>query len=165
MGKPGRREQLSRGRDANDHVSQSLGHANRWKNCRHGVLGAARRGRSVSGVCDQLRPPWVPCPLVRAVWPFYVSLSWWRVLPRRFTRVWAAGAWALRISIQNRKRSAHDQRWSTANSWRPGGKSDFGEAAMRVIKNIGEWFDHRLQLAAPIREAVEHPVPRNPARW
>jgi len=29
---------------------------------------------------------------------------------------------------------------------------------MRMIKKIGEWFDHRLQLAAPIREAAEHPV-------
>src|SRR6202042_3467 len=36
---------------------------------------------------------------------------------------------------------------------------------MRVIKKIGEWFDHRLQLAAPVREAVEHPVPRNAASW
>ena len=36
---------------------------------------------------------------------------------------------------------------------------------MRVIKKIGEWFDHRLQLAAPIREAAEHPVPRNTASW
>src|SRR6201981_1762814 len=36
---------------------------------------------------------------------------------------------------------------------------------MRVIRNIGEWFDHRLQLAAPIREAVEHPVPRRTASW
>src|SRR5271167_4275377 len=36
---------------------------------------------------------------------------------------------------------------------------------MRVIKQIGEWFDHRLQLAAPIREAVGHPVPRNTASW
>jgi ubiquinol-cytochrome c reductase cytochrome b subunit len=32
-------------------------------------------------------------------------------------------------------------------------------------KKIGEWFDHRLQLAAPIREAAEHPVPRNTASW
>jgi len=43
-----------------------------------------------------------------------------------------------------------------------------GEAAMRIIelgKTIGEWFDHRLQLAAPIREAAEHPVPRNTASW
>src|SRR5260221_751310 len=36
---------------------------------------------------------------------------------------------------------------------------------MRMIAKLGEWFDHRLQLAAPIREAVEHPVPRNTASW
>ena len=35
----------------------------------------------------------------------------------------------------------------------------------RMIAEIGEWFDHRLQLAAPVREAVEHPVPRNTASW
>src|ERR1700745_569156 len=35
----------------------------------------------------------------------------------------------------------------------------------RVIKKIGEWFDRCLQLAAPIREAAEHPVPRNTASW
>lgn len=33
------------------------------------------------------------------------------------------------------------------------------------LAKIGEWFDHRLQLAAPIREAVEHPVPRKTASW
>jgi ubiquinol-cytochrome c reductase cytochrome b subunit len=37
---------------------------------------------------------------------------------------------------------------------------------MRImIGKIAEWFDHRLQLAAPIREAAEHPVPRNTASW
>ena len=36
---------------------------------------------------------------------------------------------------------------------------------MRMIAKVGEWFDHRLQLAAPIREAAEHPVPRNTASW
>src|SRR5213593_2224982 len=36
---------------------------------------------------------------------------------------------------------------------------------MRLIANIGQWFDRRLQLAAPIREAAEHPVPRNAASW
>src|SRR6202050_1745831 len=36
---------------------------------------------------------------------------------------------------------------------------------MRVIKKIGEWLDHRLQLAAPIREAAGHPVPRNASSW
>ena len=36
---------------------------------------------------------------------------------------------------------------------------------MRLISRIGQWFDRRLQLAAPIREAAEHPVPRNTASW
>src|SRR5271154_7015079 len=36
---------------------------------------------------------------------------------------------------------------------------------MRLLTQIGEWFDHRLQLAAPIREVAEHPVPRNTASW
>jgi ubiquinol-cytochrome c reductase cytochrome b subunit len=36
---------------------------------------------------------------------------------------------------------------------------------MRVISQVGEWFDRRLQLAAGIRETAEHPVPRNTASW
>jgi ubiquinol-cytochrome c reductase cytochrome b subunit len=36
---------------------------------------------------------------------------------------------------------------------------------MRMIGKIGEWFNYRLQLAAPIREAAEHPVPRSTASW
>ncbi len=36
---------------------------------------------------------------------------------------------------------------------------------MRLISNIAHWFDQRLQLAAPIREAAGHPVPRNTASW
>jgi ubiquinol-cytochrome c reductase cytochrome b subunit len=36
---------------------------------------------------------------------------------------------------------------------------------MSLIGQIGQWFDQRLQLAAPVREAAEHPVPRNTASW
>src|SRR5262245_62806916 len=36
---------------------------------------------------------------------------------------------------------------------------------MRMSTNIVECLDARLQLAAPIREAVEHPVPKNTASW
>jgi ubiquinol-cytochrome c reductase cytochrome b subunit len=36
---------------------------------------------------------------------------------------------------------------------------------MRLIAAVAEWFDHRLGLAAPIRDAAEHPVPRNTASW
>ena len=34
-----------------------------------------------------------------------------------------------------------------------------------LIAQIGEWLDRRLQLAAPIREIAEHPVPKNTASW
>lgn len=34
-----------------------------------------------------------------------------------------------------------------------------------IIAKIGEWFDQRLQLAAPVREVVEHRVPRETASW
>ena len=36
---------------------------------------------------------------------------------------------------------------------------------MRLISRVGQWFDQRLQLAEPIREVSEHPVPRNTASW
>jgi ubiquinol-cytochrome c reductase cytochrome b subunit len=36
---------------------------------------------------------------------------------------------------------------------------------MRVISQVGEWLDRRLQLAAGIRETAEHRVPRNTASW
>jgi ubiquinol-cytochrome c reductase cytochrome b subunit len=34
-----------------------------------------------------------------------------------------------------------------------------------MIGKIGEWFDERLKLAAPIREVAGHRVPRNTASW
>jgi ubiquinol-cytochrome c reductase cytochrome b subunit len=36
---------------------------------------------------------------------------------------------------------------------------------MHLIARIGHWFNQRLQLAAPIREIAEHPVPRSTASW
>lgn len=36
---------------------------------------------------------------------------------------------------------------------------------MRLIPRIGEWFDRRLQLAGPIKEMADHPVPRSSASW
>src|SRR5262249_22694103 len=36
---------------------------------------------------------------------------------------------------------------------------------MRLITKIGQWFDHRLHLAAPIREAAEHPIPIRSSSW
>jgi len=36
---------------------------------------------------------------------------------------------------------------------------------VRIIAQIGEWLDRRMQLAAPIREIAEHPVPKSTASW
>lgn len=33
------------------------------------------------------------------------------------------------------------------------------------MSQIGAWFDRRLQLAAPIRDAAEHAIPRSTASW
>src|SRR4029450_8077060 len=36
---------------------------------------------------------------------------------------------------------------------------------MRLIQRVGDWFEQRLQLAAPIRATMAHPVPRQTASW
>ena len=36
---------------------------------------------------------------------------------------------------------------------------------MRLIHKLGDWFDQRLQLGAPIRETMDHPIPRDTASW
>ncbi len=36
---------------------------------------------------------------------------------------------------------------------------------MRLIEEVYEWFELRLGLGTPIREAATHPVPRNTASW
>ena len=36
---------------------------------------------------------------------------------------------------------------------------------MRLIRTIGNWFDDRLQLGSPIRETMQHPIPRRTASW
>src|SRR5579859_7691580 len=36
---------------------------------------------------------------------------------------------------------------------------------MRLISKLADWFDQRLQLGAPIRETMDHPIPRDTASW
>ena len=38
-------------------------------------------------------------------------------------------------------------------------------SAMRMISRMASWFDQRLQLSAPIRDTMQHPVPRRTASW
>src|SRR5262245_5992383 len=128
------------------------------------MLGAANRRRAVPGVRRELCAPRMPGSLVSAIGSLHVPVPRRRVLPRWFTRVRTAGARALRISDQNRARRHRDSRRRAADPWAER-RTRSGETAMRVINAIHEWVDHRLQLAAPIRDAVEHPVPRNTASW
>src|SRR5713226_7716486 len=39
------------------------------------------------------------------------------------------------------------------------------EVLMRLIKSLVEWLDLRLKLGQPIKETMEHPVPRSTASW
>ncbi len=36
---------------------------------------------------------------------------------------------------------------------------------VRLISQIGEWFDRRLQISGAIKEAADHPIPRSSASW
>src|SRR6202163_4205925 len=36
---------------------------------------------------------------------------------------------------------------------------------MRLIKKLADWFDQRLQLGTPLRETMDHPIPRETASW
>jgi ubiquinol-cytochrome c reductase cytochrome b subunit len=36
---------------------------------------------------------------------------------------------------------------------------------VRVINAVVDWFDQRLQIGAPLRDTMEHPVPRETASW
>jgi ubiquinol-cytochrome c reductase cytochrome b subunit len=36
---------------------------------------------------------------------------------------------------------------------------------MRLIRTAAKWFDDRLQLGAPLRGTMEHPIPRDTASW
>src|SRR5436190_18999988 len=36
---------------------------------------------------------------------------------------------------------------------------------MRLMTKVGNWFDRRLQIGAPIRETMEHPIPRDTVSW
>ena len=39
------------------------------------------------------------------------------------------------------------------------------DTTVRLIAKVGGWFDHRLKLAAPIREAAQHPIPLKSSSW
>src|SRR6202166_696218 len=129
------------------------------------MLGATRRRQSIPSFCHQLRAPRLPRSLVSTIRFVHVPVPWRSVLPRRLARVRSAGARIVRISVQSRKRSGHHSGRRAAHTRSAERGAIWKETAMRLISQIGEWFDQRLQLAAPVCEIAEHPVPRNTASW
>jgi len=123
-------------------------------------------GEQFPGFCHQLRAPGLPRALVSAIRLIHVPLPRRSVLSRRFARFGPAGTRAVRISLQSAGRTRHPSRPENYDAGVPDRLSSWKEATMRrLITEVGDWFDRRLQLAAPIREAAEHPVPRNTASW
>src|ERR1700719_815968 len=111
-----------------------------------------------------MRPPRLSSSLVSTIRFVHVPLSRRGLLPRRLTRLRSAGARALRISVQSGEWPRHDSSRRTVYS-----RIECGplrkETAMRLIGQIEDWFERRLQLAGLIRETAEHAVPRNTASW
>src|SRR5260370_13881557 len=128
------------------------------------MLGAARRRRRVPSLRRQLRALRMSSSLVSAIRPLHVPVPGRGVLPRRLARLGPAGARSFRIPVQSRERSDHDSGRRNAHAG-AGRIADAKGTAMRLISSIGQWFDQRLQLAGPIREASEHRVPRHTASW
>jgi len=108
-------------------------------NCAH--LGCPLRGS---------RSPGCSCALVTEV-----RITKMGRVPR------PAGAWIVRVSVQSTERPLVTIQAGELPT--PGASAALLEkAAMRLIAQIGEWFDRRLQLAAPIRE-IPSIRPRNTA--
>src|SRR5208283_655265 len=77
------------------------------------------------------------------------------------------GAWLIRISIQDSRWEAAHRGGRDADAWTFGRDENAlqQEAAMRLMSRVGNWLDQRLQLGAPIRETMEHSIPRDTASW
>src|SRR5260221_1202766 len=130
------------------------------------MLGKTHRRGAIPGFRHQLRASRLPCALVPAIQSVHVPLSRRRVLPGRVACLGPAGARIVPVSVQSRERSCNHRGWRIADAGITDRLSLRKEAAVRrLITQVGEWFDQRLQLAAPIREVAEHPVPKSTASW
>src|SRR5260370_33209872 len=106
----------------------------------------------------------MPGSLVPPVEPVYVPLSWRSLLPGRVPRLRTSRTRIVSVQPQNRRWKDFYQSWRDADS-RSCSEYQVRRTDVRLIQKIGEWFDLRLQLGAPIRETAKHPVPRETASW
>jgi len=155
---------FSRRRDAFWHVSKSLRDATDGK-----TVDTACWVRRVEGINSRYLQSTVRilgCP-VR--WFPQSGLFMCRatagVLPRRFACFRSAGTRPVRISYKVQNGSSPSKQVSCPHRGHRLQLSLEGSRRAPPDYSGREWFDRRLQLAAPIREVSEHPVPRNTASW
>src|ERR1700723_2504331 len=106
----------------------------------------------------------MPRPLVSPVQPIHVPVPRRGLLPRWVPGLRASGARIIPVPLQDRRRETSHQGRRDADAWTCG-EPEAPRNNMRLIQKLGDWFDLRLQLGAPIRETAEHPVPRDTASW
>src|ERR1700688_3051879 len=106
----------------------------------------------------------MPRPLVSPVQPIHVPVPRRGLLPRWIPGLRASGARIIPVPLQDRRRETSHQGRRDADAWTCG-EPEEQRNNMRLIQKLGDWFDLRLQLGAPIRETAEHPGPRETASW
>src|SRR5580704_11117970 len=107
--------------------------------------------------------------MVSAVATVHVSLPRWSLLRGRLTRFRSAGARLVPVFVQDRRWNCSHQSGRVGDT-RPFRREqiagpDKGAVPVRLIRSVGKWVDQRLQLGAPIRETMDHPIPRETASW
>src|SRR2546430_1026037 len=157
--------QLPDRRDALCDLSQPGRGALRRRDREGLLLGAQRRRPAVPDLRDQLRAPRLPRALVPPVQPLHVPLPRRRVLCRRFPRVRASGARALRVPLQDRRRHALHRGRADAHAGQPAGDPPGAEIDMRLTDRIGRWFDQRVPIRSAANLSIFHHVPRRTASW
>src|SRR5262249_17784778 len=158
-------EPVPRRRDADGRVPQSRGQSLRRQDRGHPLLGAPRRRAEVPGVRDQLRPPRLSGPLVRAIEPLPLPVPRRRVLRGRLARVGSAGTRPVRVRLPHRGQRAVDPGAGDADAGSDGLQRRKAAPQMRLVGRVSRWFDDRFQLGASIKATMEHPVPRRTASW
>ncbi len=141
-----------------DHVS--IGRRDR----EHPLLGASRGWRQIPGVCHQLRAFGLPGPLVSAIRPVHVSRATGACTIEDGSRASGPperGLFEYPYKVEQGMLSIKAGRLPTPGS--PTASltniTPTKNTVRLTLKKIGDWLDARVQLAAPVKETMEHPRP------
>jgi hypothetical protein len=159
---------VSRRRNPAGHLPQSFCPPVGRRHGQHSLLGAADfRRHSCRSLQSTARTWVVPCGGFRNRDCSCVRVMAARIMPMAPAPPVRRRA-AFSHTTSRLKRPALDQSRPGSDSGlaaEPGLCRSTQEVLMRLIKDLGGWFDQRLQLGKPIQETMAHPVPRSTASW